>query len=288
MEKFSFTLALSTPQTSVSSSSVNFLPFLECSFNGFLLNTVIFLDGSFVQVKLALQAFEVYEVSPSLIGKNCSIQRISSAASFGLPNVYSQHFSQDDSEVEKTSSSPCPSIMDAIGANDVRNGFKYSRLISRRIDKDKFLRPKKKSKSGESGNIFGSRTSQKSSRNQFSYNSLKGSFHGSREKNNSKFDFNNGETTTETLSPLVYFELELRPKKEIKRVTKSRDKSESNIAKEKDVVKEGGRDLKEEEKEEEGRCGFNMEELEILFCPSAQWVAALGTFLVLSPIPENR
>ena len=287
MEKFSFTLALSTPQTSVSSSSVNFLPFLECSFNGFLLNTVIFIDGSFVQVKLALQAFEVYEVSPSPLGKNCSIQRISSAASFGLPYVYSQHFSQDGSELEKTSSSPCPSIMDAIGANDVRNGFKYSRLISRRIDKDNFLMPKKNSKSGESGNIFGSRTSGKSSKNQFSYSSLKGNLYGSREKNNSKFDFNNGTANTETLSPLVYFELELRPKKEIKRTVKSRNKSENNNTIEKEVVKEEERD-REDDKEEEGHCGFNMEELEILFCPSAQWVAALGTFLVLSPVPETR
>jgi hypothetical protein len=286
MEKFTFTLALSTPQTSVSSSSVNFLPFLECSFNGFLLNTVIFIDGSFVQVKLALQAFEVYEVSPTPLGKNCSIQKISSAASFGLPYVYSQHFSQDGSELEKTSSSPCPSIMDAIGANDIRNGFKYSRLISRRIDKDNFLMPKKNSKSEESGNIFGNRTSGKSSKNQFSYSSLKGNLYGSREKSNSKFDFNNGTSNTETpLSPLVYFELELRPKKEIKRVGKRREKGENSSAKEKEVVKEID---KEEEKEEEGHCGFNMEELEILFCPSAQWVAALGTFLVLSPIPENR
>ena len=55
---------------------------------------------------------------------------------------------------------------------------------------------------------------------------------------------------------------------------------------------EHGEDGNENENEEGGggggSCRLSMEELEILCCPSAHWIAALGTFLVLSPIPEIR
>ena len=328
VEKLSFTAALSTPQTSSSSSSfsVNSLPFLEFSFHGLLLDTKMLDNGSHIKAKMSLQEYEVYEVSPVPIGKNSSMQRISSAASFSLPYTYSQHFSQDGSEQkERTTHSPSPSTFDTIGANDVRNGLKYTRLISRRIyvNQQQQQQQQQQNNGKIHSHFFSGKLSKNSSRSLQSMAGIKGLNNNNNNNNNnyntynqyekrgvSKYDVHTDTRNIDTLAPLLLLEIDLKLKKSKKKIKKSstiKMKSTNSVVrdefkKNKYGEEKGGEDGRdrdkgvhesEEEGEEEGEegggsCRLSMEELEILCCPSAHWIAALGTFLVLSPVPEIR
>ena len=324
VEKLSFTAALSTPQTSSSSSfSVNSLPFLEFAFHGLLLNAKTLDNGSHIKARMSLQEYEVYEVSPVPIGKNSSMQRISSAASFGLPYTFSQHFSQDGSEQkERTPHSPCPSTFDTIGANDVRNGLKYTRLISRRayVNVNVTQQQQQQSNGKLNSHFFSGKLSKNSSRSLQSMAGLKGINQYNNQSNNnnnynysqydrrggSKYDVTTDALNNDVLAPLLLFEIELKLKKSKKKaksisVIKVNNnnyevKHDHKNSKHNEEMKGGkdmdkGEDEKKGDDEEEGgggSCRLSMEELEILCCPSAHWIAALGTFLVLSPAPEIR
>jgi hypothetical protein len=309
---------------------VNSLPFLEFSFHGLLLDTKMLDNGSHIKAKMSLQEYEVYEVSPVPIGKNSSMQRISSAASFGLPYTYSQHFSQDGSEQkERTTHSPCPSTFDTIGANDVRNGLKYTRLISRRVYVNQQQQQQQQQNNGKiQSHFFSGKLSKNSSRslqsmagirglinnnNNNSYNSYN-TYNQYEKRGASKCDSHTDTHTIDTLAPLLLLEIDLKLKKSKKKIKKSntmkmkstnsviRDEYERNKYGEEKGGGDGrDRDKRGQEKEEGGEediegegeegggsCRLSMEELEILCCPSAHWIAALGTFLVLSPVPEIR
>ena len=273
MGKFSLTIALSTPPSSSSSSSspVNYLPFLELSFHELAVRAVAHLDGSYVSATMSLQEFEVHEVSPSPIIKNGSMQRVSSVASFSLPHAYSQHFSQDGFEMDRPNHSPCPSVFDTIGANDVRNGFRYTRLISRRVDRDNM--PQKRPTLKGSNDFFARRSpvTNRSKPQSFSMHGMgtgvgvSVSEGGTYKKSNSKYDLNSTFAIAETPAPLLLFELVLSP----------RGTNKHSSVLDSDVT-------------EEGSCHFSMEELEVLFSPSAHWIAALGTFCVMPPVNQIR
>ena len=359
IERLSFTAALSTPQKSSYSSSfsVNSLPFLEFSFHGLLLDTKILNNVSHIKSKISLQEYEVYEVSPMSvgmgmgIGKNSSMQRISSAASFGLPYTYSSHFSQDgdgvggggtgseQKERERTNHSPCLSTFDTIGANDIRNGLKYTRLISRRIyinqNQNIIQQRQQQQNNGKiNSHFFSGKLSKNSSRslqsmtgsnrnnytnnNYYYYNNYNNDNNNnnnysnkSSNNNNNNNDINNNNnyndqnTQNDIIAPLLFFEMELKlnkPKKKIKKLNNMNNYDKNNEVKDSNENKKQGEEKKvhdddtvkgEEEDEDEdlsggGTCRLSMEELEILCCPSAHWIAALGTFLVLSPVPEIR
>ena len=314
---------------------MNSLPFLEFSFHGLLLDTKMLDNGSHIKAKMSLQEYEVYEVSPVPIGKNSSMQRISSAASFGLPYTYSQHFSQDGSEQkERTTHSPCPSTFDTIGANDVRNGLKYTRLISRRVyvNQQQQQQQQQQQNNGKiHSHFFSGKLSKNSSRSLQSMAGIKGLNNTNNNNNNnnknnynsynqyekrgaSKCDVHTDTHNIDTLAPLLLLEIDLKLKKSKKKSKKANTmkmKSTNSVIRDEykknkyGEEKEGGdgrdRDKGGHEREEGGEeddekdggegggsCRLSMEELEILCCPSAHWIAALGTFLVLSPVPEIR
>lgn len=258
---------------------MNYLPFLDLSFHELAARAVAHLDGSYVSATLSLQEFEVHEVSPSPIIKNGSMQRVSSAASFSLPHAFSQHFSQDGFEMDRPNHSPCPSVFDTIGANDVRNGFRYTRLISRRVDRDNM--PQKRPALKGSNDFF-ARRSPGNNRNKNKSQTF--SMHGvgvgagvnegsTYKKSNSKCDLNSTFAIAELPAPLLLFELVLCPRG-------------SNTNKQSSTLDEDGDG--DSDAREEGSCHFSMEELEVLFSPSAHWIAALGTFCVMPPVNQIR
>ena len=319
---------------------MNSLPFLEFSFHGLVLDTKMLDNSSHIKAKMSLQEYEVYEVTPVPIGKNSSMQRISSAASFGLPYTYSQVFSQDGSEQkERATHSPCPSTFDTIGANDVRNGLKYTRLISRRV----YVNQQQQQNNGKIySHFFSGKLSKNSSRSLQSMTGIKGlnnnnsnniynSYNQYEKRGVPKYDAQTDTHNIDTLAPLLLLEVELKLRKSKKRtrtLNTLKMKSANSVVREDykkskhgeeldgredrdrdkrvDDRKKGGHDREkgdeeggEREEDEQvkgggggggggGSCRLSMEELEILCCPSAHWIAALGTFLVLSPVPEIR
>ena len=153
IDHFTFNLALSTPHSAISSSSLsssksfNSLPFLEFDLSNFHIGMTLLSDASYFKIKISLQDFEIYEISPSPILPNISLHRINSTASFSYNNSLPLGGAQArtysfDVLGERTgydtvhTGSPCPSVYDSMGVSDVRSGHKYVRILSRRYERE--------------------------------------------------------------------------------------------------------------------------------------------------------
>ena len=269
--KGSVTLALSTPNVphhaSVqhSSSSVNSLPFLEVGLQGLLLGTTLYGDGSHVEIKMSLQDIEAFEVTPAPVSVTRSLSVGSLATSVSGRSVSHNilqsmgggasklHLGGSSSSATVIPETHCHVTGGAVNvggtgtetfgaaASDVRFGYKYTKLISRRYDKAGRQRPIAPS---STSSRFGGGHSHGSS-TRISSENLKAS------------QFAEAKTSRYwTVKPPVAVESE-GPRPPLLSV---------------DV------ELTPGNKDREGVLCFSLEELEILLSPSAQWVGAITAF----------
>ena len=172
------------------------MPFLEFDLSNLFINISLLSDVSYFKIKISLQDFGIYEISPSPILPCISLQKISSMASFSLNNslpvggAQVRTLSQDGLERRGhdavPTESPCPSVFDSMGVSDVRSGFKYVRLVSRRHEREsmpKMLRKNSKSNGLKHGSksLF---STSKSSRGNNAYEYQQRSSNDIHEQNN--------------------------------------------------------------------------------------------------------
>ena len=271
--KGSVTLALSTPNvphhSSVqhASSSVNSLPFLEVGLQGLLLGTTLYGDGSHIEIKMSLQDIEAFEVTPapvsvtrslsvgslgtSVSGRSVSHNVLQSLGG-GTSRLYLGGSSSTASVAPETHCHVTGGAVNVGGtgtetfgaaASDVRFGYKYTKLISRRYDKAGRQRPITPTPGSTSPRFGVGRTHSSSAR--ISSENLKAN--QSAEAKTSRYWTAKPPVTVETEGPrppLLSVDVELTP---------------------------GNKDR-------EGVLCFSLEELEILLSPSAQWVGAITAF----------
>ena len=206
--------------------------------------------------------------------------------------------------------SPCPSVFDTMGLSDVRAGFRYIRIISRKNGKEKAPTPQRKNGS----RIFGFKNVSKS---QFTIpKSPKQSVFDFQKKSiytNNISDFRNKNFGTslypnsDSPGPFFSFDVELnstKKKKEERRSSKidsgdkeveeggvtevkrsknnqNNDESNNNFNNSNNSNPDNESTHDQYVREQYGHCNLSMEELEILFSPSAQWISAIGTFFAL-------